>query len=90
MIIVLITVPKEKSEEIAKYILEKRLGACVNIVDCKSLYWWKGKIEDSEESIHVLYNIYIPFFENPNYEKRIDVFTRFKICFFSQRKIFFW
>ena len=45
------TTEKEKdAEKIAKIVIEKRLGACVQIIGpIKSFYWWKEKIETAEE-----------------------------------------
>lgn len=46
---------REEGEKIAKILLEKRLCACVNIYSgIKSLYWWEGKIEASEEAIMIV------------------------------------
>lgn len=37
---------------IATAILERKLAACVNIVpQVKSLYWWKGAVEQDEEAL---------------------------------------
>lgn len=37
---------------ITRTVLEKRLAACVNIIeDVVSSYWWDGKIEEAEEVI---------------------------------------
>jgi periplasmic divalent cation tolerance protein len=53
--IVLITTPKEKAKDIARFIVEEKLGACVNIVSkVESIYWWKGQIETSEESLLIV------------------------------------
>ncbi len=44
------TASKAEAERIAQALLEKRLAACVQIVGpMESLYWWRGKIERSEE-----------------------------------------
>ncbi len=52
MIFVYITNPNLKTaKNIAKKLLEKRLIACANIFPIKSLYWWKDKIEDSNEFV---------------------------------------
>ena len=41
---------KENAEKIAKALLELRLAGCVQIVGpINSHYWWKGKIEASQE-----------------------------------------
>ncbi len=43
---------REKAEEIAKKLLNARLAACIQIIGpVKSIYWWKGVIEDSQEWI---------------------------------------
>lgn len=55
-ILVLVTVsnPKE-GEEIAKTIVNKKLAACVNIVNgLKSIYRWKGRIEESSEALLII------------------------------------
>ncbi len=54
-LVVFITTPRDKGEEIAKRLVEDRLAACVNVVDgVKSIYWWKGKIESDEESLLIV------------------------------------
>ncbi|WP_414469888.1 divalent-cation tolerance protein CutA [Methanobacterium sp. ACI-7] len=46
------TSSKEESKNIGKTLVEERLAACVNIVpSIESIYLWKGKIEDDEESL---------------------------------------
>jgi len=46
---------KDEAQALAQGLLEKRLVACVNIFEgMKSLYWWKGKIEESQEAVLVL------------------------------------
>lgn len=47
------TAPNEaEGQRIGRHVIGKRLAACVNIFPIKSIYWWKGKIEEDEE--HVL------------------------------------
>lgn len=54
-VIVLITVPKENSQDLMDKILEKKLGACINkIEEVFSKYWWKGTIEESKESLLII------------------------------------
>src|SRR5512144_2104883 len=55
-IIVLITAPKEEeAQRIAQDIVLSRLAACVNIVkDIRSIYRWKGKIEDEGEVLMIV------------------------------------
>ncbi len=53
--VVLCTCPPEHAERIARTVLEERLVACVNIVSgVKSLYWWKGEIQDDSETMLVI------------------------------------
>lgn len=53
--VVLITVPVDKGEELANFIVENKLGACVNVVpEVKSVYWWKGNIEKDKEALLVV------------------------------------
>jgi len=54
-IIVFITTPKGDGSRIARYIVENRLAACVNIVTgVRSLYWWEGKVNDDEEDLLIV------------------------------------
>ncbi len=51
-IVALVTCPADSSEEIARAALDERVAACVNILQgVRSLYWWKGKVEDAEECL---------------------------------------
>ena len=55
-IIVLITTPnQETSEMIANTLLEKKLGACVNLVgSILSFYTWEGDINRDEEMLLIV------------------------------------
>jgi periplasmic divalent cation tolerance protein len=49
---VYITFPSRKeAKRIAKILLDKHLAACCNIFPIESMYWWKGKIENSNEFV---------------------------------------
>lgn len=48
------TKDEEEAKKISLYFLEKRLVACANIFPVRSLYWWKGKIEDDSEEILIM------------------------------------
>jgi len=51
-VIILSTFPSEESVAIvAKKVVENRLCACVNFTEIRSIYTWKGKIEDQHEFI---------------------------------------
>jgi periplasmic divalent cation tolerance protein len=40
----------EAARQLAAYLVEERLAACVNILaPCRSLYRWRGRIEDAQE-----------------------------------------
>ncbi|MFC7166127.1 divalent-cation tolerance protein CutA [Halospeciosus flavus] len=46
-----ITVPVDEADELARALVEERLAACVNAVECNSVYRWRGEIHDDEEKI---------------------------------------
>ena len=56
LIIVLMTASsKKEAEDITHKLLEERLIACANIVDTvSSLFWWKQKIEQENETLVVM------------------------------------
>ncbi len=42
----------EEAERIGAMLVERRLAACVNILDrMRSLYWWKGQVESADEVV---------------------------------------
>jgi periplasmic divalent cation tolerance protein len=45
----------EEAQLISRVLLEQRKAACVNIVpEVSSLFWWRGKIDSSRESLLVV------------------------------------
>ena len=51
-ILALTTSPAKEAEVLARKLVEAKACACVNIVErVRSIYWWKGEIEDEQESI---------------------------------------
>lgn len=44
----------EEAKKITSYLLNERLIACANFFPITSQYWWKGKIETSDEIISLL------------------------------------
>lgn len=52
--IILTTAGKDKGHEIARYLVEKKLAACVNISDVTSYYRWKGEFCCDQEVILVI------------------------------------
>jgi periplasmic divalent cation tolerance protein len=44
-----------EAETIARRLLETRVAACVNVVPgVRSLYWWRGAIEESQEWLLII------------------------------------
>jgi periplasmic divalent cation tolerance protein len=41
---VYITAPRDAADDLATSLVEERLAACVNVVDCESFYRWEGEI----------------------------------------------
>ncbi len=55
MIIIYVTCRNNaEAQKIAKYLLDKKLIACANILGSKSLYRWKDKLEKQNEAILLL------------------------------------
>ena len=51
MRVVLCNCPPAEAEGLAKQLVEEHLAACVNIIpSVRSIYVWKGKVEDEQES----------------------------------------
>jgi periplasmic divalent cation tolerance protein len=46
---------QDEAAQLARRLLEARLAACVNVImQIRSYYWWKGKIEESSEWLLVV------------------------------------
>ena len=42
----------EEARSIGKLLVEKRLAACVNILEgMTSMYWWEGEVQNSTETV---------------------------------------
>jgi periplasmic divalent cation tolerance protein len=54
IVVILSTVPQEKSEAMARVLLEKRLVACVNTMPVRSFYHWKGEFCDEPEQLLIM------------------------------------
>lgn len=51
MIIIYTTFPDKKSAKlITRQLLTNKLAACIQLFPIESAYWWKGKIEETEET----------------------------------------
>ena len=46
---------RDALEKIGRFLLEKKLVACIQIVGpVRSVYWWKGRIEEAEEWMGIM------------------------------------
>jgi len=48
---VYVTAPKSTADELAATLVDERLAACVNAVDCQSTYRWEGEVTTDDETI---------------------------------------
>jgi len=54
-IVVMVTVPEWEAPGLARTLVEERLVACVNLATgLRSIYWWKGKIQDEPEVLCIM------------------------------------
>lgn len=75
-LVVLITTPTEKGEELANFIVQNKLGACVNVIpELKSTYWWKGNIERDREALLVVKTSSRKFSELVDRVKEVHPYT---------------
>ena len=55
LVVVFVTAPKGKAVEIARELIGERLAACINIIEgIRSLYWWRGEVEDDSEDLMII------------------------------------
>jgi periplasmic divalent cation tolerance protein len=55
MLLLISTCPsEEEANRIAKALLKQKLIACANIFPIRSIYWWKGKLEESKEFLLIM------------------------------------
>lgn len=47
---VYVTAPREAAPDLARRLIDERLAACVNVVDCESTYRWGSEVHEDEES----------------------------------------
>lgn len=46
-----VTAPPEAGATLAEQLVEERLAACVNVLDCRSVYRWEDEVHDDEEVV---------------------------------------
>ena len=45
----------DEAMRIGRTLVEERLAACINVLaPCTSIYWWEGKVEQSDEAPAIL------------------------------------
>ena len=52
--IVLVTHPREGADVFARSLVVRRVAACVNLLEVKSVYRWQGAIEEDPETLLVI------------------------------------
>jgi len=76
-IVIFITVPSlEVGKNIADLIVEKKLGACVNITsEINSVYFWNGNIEKDDEHLLIIKSRKDKFKELEEEVKKVHPYT---------------
>ena len=46
-----VTAPRDAAADLARLLVEERLAACVNVVDCDSTYRWEGAVHEEPEAV---------------------------------------
>ena len=46
-----VTAPRDAAAALARLLVEERLAACVNVVDCDSTYRWAGEVHEDAECV---------------------------------------
>lgn len=46
-----VTAPRGAAQDLAESLVDDRLAACVNVVECQSTYRWDGDVHHEPESI---------------------------------------
>ena len=49
-----VTAPREAAADLASTLVEERLAACVNRLDCHSTYRWAGAVETEAEAVLIV------------------------------------
>jgi len=51
-VVVLITAPQGRGNELGRALVERKLCACINVVrGIHSIYWWQGAVEEGDEEL---------------------------------------
>tara|TARA_Y100000589_G_C26778770_1_gene476877 strand:+ start:297 stop:608 length:312 start_codon:yes stop_codon:yes gene_type:complete len=49
LLVITTEIERKNAEKISKFLLEKRVAACISLKDISSTYFWGGNIETSNE-----------------------------------------
>ncbi|MDO8740054.1 MAG: divalent cation tolerance protein CutA [Candidatus Woesearchaeota archaeon] len=63
MLIYITCKDEEEARKISMHLVKNRLAACTNMFPIRSFYWWKDKIEETDEYVVLAKTI------DENYEK---------------------
>jgi periplasmic divalent cation tolerance protein len=53
-LLVTVTAPPDAATDLARALVEERLAACVNRLDCRSTYRWDGAVHEDDEELLVV------------------------------------
>ncbi|MFD1686319.1 divalent-cation tolerance protein CutA [Halobellus litoreus] len=51
---VYVTAPRDAAADLATFLIDEKLAACVNVVDCESYYRWDGDVYEGDEEAILL------------------------------------
>ena len=46
-----VTAPPDEADDLARTLVDERLAACVNLLDCRSVYRWDGDVVEDDEVV---------------------------------------
>ena len=53
--VVLVSIPRDEANKLAKSLVENHLAACINVVPkIESYFWWDNKLEHEEEALLII------------------------------------
>lgn len=55
MVVLLVTYPKNREyDKWCRSLVERRLAACINVVDVSSFYWWENRVNEDLEVLLIM------------------------------------
>ena len=67
---------RREARKIARELLKRRLGACVNLIAITSFYWWKDKVRNASECLLVIKTRAELF---PELQRRISALSSYEV-----------